>query len=199
MPFLKPHDLEIVMKNYQVFPLKASPLFIYIFYSNGPFIFFPLLVIQFQYSHVYMSGKDPDAGKDWRQEEWDNRGWDGWMVSSAHWTWAWANSEMVKHREAWGAAVHGVTKSQTQLSDPTKLYWTCLPQTSLPFLPPSFPLATLSSFSKPLLQILVVKVQSLRCLKLLKVAVFTDLVANSAMLFWWTVYSLSCLWMFLPG
>ena len=25
--------------------------------------------------------------------------------------------EMVKDREAWGAAVHGVTKSQTQLSD----------------------------------------------------------------------------------
>ena len=25
--------------------------------------------------------------------------------------------EIVKDREAWGAAVHGVTKSQTQLSD----------------------------------------------------------------------------------
>jgi len=25
--------------------------------------------------------------------------------------------EMVKHREAWCAAVHGVTKSQTRLSD----------------------------------------------------------------------------------
>ena len=25
--------------------------------------------------------------------------------------------EMVKHREAWRAAVHGVTKSQTRLSD----------------------------------------------------------------------------------
>ena len=27
--------------------------------------------------------------------------------------------EMVKDREAWGAAVHGVTKSRTQLSDET--------------------------------------------------------------------------------
>ena len=29
--------------------------------------------------------------------------------------------EMVKDREAWRAAVHGVTKSQTQLSDSTEL------------------------------------------------------------------------------
>ena len=28
-------------------------------------------------------GKDPDAGKDWEQEEKrGNRGWDGWMVLS---------------------------------------------------------------------------------------------------------------------
>ena len=27
--------------------------------------------------------------------------------------------EIVRDREAWGAAVHGVTKSQTQLSDST--------------------------------------------------------------------------------
>ena len=29
--------------------------------------------------------------------------------------------EMVKDREAWSAAVHGVTKSQTQLSDGTTI------------------------------------------------------------------------------
>ena len=28
--------------------------------------------------------KDPDAGKDWRQEE---NGWDGWMASLTQWTW----------------------------------------------------------------------------------------------------------------
>ena len=32
--------------------------------------------------------------------------------------------ELVKHREAWCAAVHGVTKSRAQLSDWTELYWT---------------------------------------------------------------------------
>ena len=38
--------------------------------------------------------KDPDAGKDWRQEERerDDRGWDGWMVSPTRCTWVWINS-----------------------------------------------------------------------------------------------------------
>ena len=31
--------------------------------------------------------------------------------------------EIVKDREAWHAAVHGVTKSQTQLSNWTELYY----------------------------------------------------------------------------
>ena len=51
-------------------------------------------------------GKDPDAGKDWRQEEkGGKRGWDGWMASPTQWTWVCANWEMVKDSEAWGAAV----------------------------------------------------------------------------------------------
>ena len=37
--------------------------------------------------------KDPDVGKDWRQEEKrDNRGWDGWMASLSWWTRVWASS-----------------------------------------------------------------------------------------------------------
>ena len=42
----------------------------------------------------WLTGKDPDAGKDWRQEEKgkDDRRQDAWMVSLTQWTWAWANS-----------------------------------------------------------------------------------------------------------
>ena len=34
--------------------------------------------------------KDPDAGKDWKQEE--KAGRDGWMASPKRWTWVWARS-----------------------------------------------------------------------------------------------------------
>ena len=37
----------------------------------------------------WLIGKDPDAGKDWGQEEKGTRGWDGWMASLTQWTWVW--------------------------------------------------------------------------------------------------------------
>ena len=37
-------------------------------------------------------GKDPDAGKDWGQEEKGITGWDGWMASPIWWTWVWVDS-----------------------------------------------------------------------------------------------------------
>ena len=71
--------------------------------------------------------KDPDAGKDWGQEEKGTRGWDGWMASPTHWTLVWVDSwELVIDREAWHAVVYGVTKSRTQLSDWTELNWILL-------------------------------------------------------------------------
>ena len=40
----------------------------------------------------WLTGKDPDAGKDWRQEKGTIRGWDRWMTSPTQWTWVWASS-----------------------------------------------------------------------------------------------------------
>ena len=52
----------------------------------------------------------------------DDRGWDGWMESPIQWTWVWVNSgSWWWNREAWRAAVHGVAKSWTQLSNWTEL------------------------------------------------------------------------------
>ena len=61
---------------------------------------------------TYGSVKHPDAGKDARQEEKgatedEMVGWHYYV--SRLW-------EIVKYTEIWCAAVHGVTKSQTQLS-----------------------------------------------------------------------------------
>ena len=63
-------------------------------------------------------GENPDAGKDWGQEEtgatenkmlgWTHR-FNGDEFEQTQ--------EIVKVREAWRAAVHGVAKSRTRLSD----------------------------------------------------------------------------------
>ena len=38
----------------------------------------------------WLTGKDPDTGKEWRQEKWMTE--DGWMASPTQWTWVWASS-----------------------------------------------------------------------------------------------------------
>jgi len=71
----------------------------------------------------WLTGKDPDAGKVWR---WKEKGMTedemaGWHRLYEH---EFEQAPGVKDREAWRAAVYGVTKSQTRLSDWTELNWT---------------------------------------------------------------------------
>ena len=73
----------------------------------------------------WLTGKDPDAGKDWRQEqkgmiEDEMIGWhhrlNGHEFEQTR--------ELLIDREAWCAAIHGVTTSWTRLRDWTELNWT---------------------------------------------------------------------------
>ena len=90
-----------------------------------------MLKLKLQYfGHLMcrLIGKDSETRKDWRQEEkgttedeiagWHHR-LDGLSLGELQ--------EMVMDREAWRAAIHGVAKSRTRLSDWTELHWESKP------------------------------------------------------------------------
>ena len=72
-------------------------------------------------ANSWLTWKYPDAGKDWGQEE---KGMtedelDG--ITNTMGMWLGGLQELVMDRETWHAAIHGVAKSQTLVSDWTEL------------------------------------------------------------------------------
>ena len=82
------------------------------------------LVLWPPHAKSWLIGKDSDAGRDWGQEE-KGRTEDEMarIASLTRWTWVWVNSgSFVMDREAWCAAIHGVTKVRHDWV--TELNWT---------------------------------------------------------------------------
>ena len=67
----------------------------------------------------WLTGKDPNAGKEWRQVEKRTRGWDGWMASLTQWT---CTLVWVSSRSCWWIGRPGVLQSMgSQELDTTEL------------------------------------------------------------------------------
>ena len=82
------------------------------------------LILWPPHAKSWLIGKDSDAGRDWGQEEKGTTDdeMDGWHHRLDGREFGWIAKLMIG-REAWRAAIHGVTESRTQLSDWTELNW----------------------------------------------------------------------------
>ena len=107
-------------KEIQPVPPKGDQSWVFI---GGTYVESEALILWPPDAKSWLIWKDPDAGKDWGQEEkgttedemveWHHQPME--MGLGGLW-------ELVMDREAWRAVIHGVAKSRTRLSYWTELY-----------------------------------------------------------------------------
>ena len=90
-----------------------------------PGIIYDSLILWPPHAKSWLIGKDSDAGRDWGQEEKGTTEDEmaGWLTDSMDASLS-ELQELVMDREAWSAAIHGISTSRTRLSDWTELNWT---------------------------------------------------------------------------